>query len=164
MQSGAVDDHAGLVVVAHLLESERAADHVAGKALPAFGVVGFAADPVVHREAGVTPLEHAFSESGIQHAFRTQEIQYLVSQRLTKRRFRQRRQHPEGAGGQEHAVGNQGVNVRIESHEIAEGLHVQDKGGLAVRRHHLEAGLEECGYQAAEFAEVSATMAKERPN
>jgi len=28
----------------------------------------------------------------------------------------------------------------------------------------LEAGLEECGYQAAEFAEVSATMAEERPN
>jgi hypothetical protein len=89
---------------------------------------------------------------------------HLVSQRLTKRRFRQRRQYPEGAGGQEYAIGYQGVNVRIESHEIAKGLHVQDKGGLAARRHHLEAGLEECGYQAAEFAEVSATMAEERPN
>jgi len=82
VQSGTVDDHAGVAVVAHLLESERATDHVAGKALPAVGVGGIAADPVVHREAGVTPPEHAFSESGIQHAFRTQEIRYLVSPSL----------------------------------------------------------------------------------
>jgi len=31
-------------------------------------------------------------------------------------------------------------------------------------RHHFEAGLEERGYQAAKFAEVSATMVEERPN
>jgi hypothetical protein len=36
-------------------------------------------------------------------------MQYLVSQRLTKRRLRQRRQHPEGSGGQNHAVGNQSM-------------------------------------------------------
>jgi hypothetical protein len=58
-------------------------------------------------------------------------------------------------------LADQGVNVRIES-QIAEGLHLQDKGGLAVRGHHLEAGLEECGNQGAEFDDVSATMAEER--
>ena len=31
---GAVDDHAGLLVVAHLLERERAANHVTGEPLP----------------------------------------------------------------------------------------------------------------------------------
>ena len=68
VQPGAVNDHARLLVVAHLLEGERTADHVASKALLAIGIVGFAADPVVHREAGVTPLEHAFSECGNQAA------------------------------------------------------------------------------------------------
>lgn len=78
------------------------------------GIVGFAADPVVHREARVAPVEHAVSESGIQHTFGTQEMQYLVTQRIAKRRLRQRRQHPEGTGGQEHAVGDQGVNDSIQ--------------------------------------------------
>jgi len=43
VQFGAVDDHAGLLVVAHLLEGERASDHITGKALPAFEIVGFVA-------------------------------------------------------------------------------------------------------------------------
>jgi len=47
VQLGAVDDHAGLLVVAHLLEGEGTANHVPGKTFPAFGVGGFAADPVV---------------------------------------------------------------------------------------------------------------------
>lgn len=59
VQFGAVDHHAGLVVVAHLPECEGAADHVAGKALPAIGIVGFGADAVVDREAGMAPCEHA---------------------------------------------------------------------------------------------------------
>lgn len=101
------------------LEGEVAANHVSGEPLPAGGIL--AADPVVHREAGVTPVEHAFSESGIQHALGAEEIEQLVAQRLTECRFRQRRQHPEGSGEQEHAVGDQGVNVRIEGDEIAEG-------------------------------------------
>ncbi|MEJ2247761.1 MAG: hypothetical protein P8Y80_17065 [Acidobacteriota bacterium] len=94
VQLGAVDDHGGLLVVAHLLEGEGTANHVAGETLPAFGVGGFAADAVVHREAGVTPLEYAFSESGLQHTFGTQEMQYLVSQRLTE--HRNTRKVPEG--------------------------------------------------------------------
>ena len=36
-----------IAVVAHLLEGERAADHVAGTALPTIGIVGFGADAVV---------------------------------------------------------------------------------------------------------------------
>ena len=51
MQLGAIDDHAGLAVLAHLLERERAANHVAGEALPAFGIVGPSTDAVMHREA-----------------------------------------------------------------------------------------------------------------
>ncbi len=48
---GAVDDHAGFAVVAHFLECERAANHVAGEALPAFGIGGLGTDSVMDRKA-----------------------------------------------------------------------------------------------------------------
>ena len=47
VQFGAVDDRAGLGVVAHLLESEGTADHVAGEALSGVGVGRFAANAVM---------------------------------------------------------------------------------------------------------------------
>jgi len=48
---GAVDDHAGIAVVTHFLECERAANHVAGEALPAFGIGGLDIDSVMDRKA-----------------------------------------------------------------------------------------------------------------
>jgi hypothetical protein len=43
--------------VAHLLERERAADHVAGEALPAFGIVGPGMDTVVDRVSVFKQME-----------------------------------------------------------------------------------------------------------
>jgi hypothetical protein len=57
VQPGTVDDHAGLLVAAHLLEGEGAANYLSGETLSAFGVGCFAANPVVQREAGVTPTQ-----------------------------------------------------------------------------------------------------------
>ncbi len=76
---------------------------------PHVHALGFGADAIVNREAGMAPCEHAVSESGIQHTFGTQEMQYLVTQRIAKRRVRQRRQHLKRAGGQENAIGDQGM-------------------------------------------------------
>ncbi len=47
VQFGAIDDHAGLLIIAHLVECKRAANHVAGHALASFGIGGLAADAVV---------------------------------------------------------------------------------------------------------------------
>jgi hypothetical protein len=90
MQFGAVDDHAGLLIEAHLLERERAADHVKGEALAAFGVGGLGADAVVDRKARMTPLAHAIGETGVQHALGAEEIEHLVTQRFTEFRLGQR--------------------------------------------------------------------------
>lgn len=76
----------------------------------------------------MAPFEHALGKLGRQHAFVAQNIQYLVAQGLTERCLRQRRQHPKRAGGQEHAVSDQGMDMWTESHEVAEGLHVEYKG------------------------------------
>ncbi len=54
--------------------------------------------------------------------------------------------------------------MRVEGHEVAEGLHVQDEGGLTARLYRFEAGLQEFGDQAAELAEIAATVAEERPD
>ena len=47
----AIDDRAGVLIKAHLVECKWAADHVAGEALSAFGIVAFAANAIVYREA-----------------------------------------------------------------------------------------------------------------
>ncbi len=73
-----------------------------------------------------------------------------MTQCFTKCVFRQRRQYPEGAGGQKHAVGDQSMDVRVESHEVAEGLHVEDKGWLSAPFHGLEAGFQQSGNQLAQ--------------
>lgn len=67
-------------------KSRKAANHVTGKMLPPFGVGGFAADPVVHREAGVTPLKHAFGCSGARAAKR-----HATERRYPRRRHDVRR-------------------------------------------------------------------------
>ncbi len=54
--------------------------------------------------------------------------------------------------------------MRFEGHDVAEGLHVKDEGALTARLYRFEAGLEEFGDQAAELAEVTATVAEERPD
>lgn len=74
---------------------------------------------------------------------------------------------PAGAAGPERqkgAVGNQGVDVRVEGHKIAEGLRAQDEGRLAARFDSFEAGLEQSGDDLAQGAELRATIAKERPD
>jgi hypothetical protein len=68
VQFGAIDDHAGFTVVAHLVERKGAADHVAGEVLATFGAGGLGADAIVNRKSGVTPLAHAIGKTGIQHA------------------------------------------------------------------------------------------------
>ena len=90
VQFGAVDDHAGLLIKAHLLERERAADHVASEALAAFGIGGLGTDAIVYRESGVTPLAHAIGQTRIQHALSAEKIEHLVTQRFTEFRLGQR--------------------------------------------------------------------------
>ena len=96
----------------HLLERERAADHVAAEPLPALGIVGYCVDPVMHRETRVMPLKHAVREPRRQHALGAEEIEQLAAQGFAEQCLGQRRQYPEGAGGQENAVGDQGMNNR----------------------------------------------------
>jgi len=83
MQFGTIDDCASVWCITHLLKRERAADHVAGESLAAFGIEGFAADAVVHGEAGMAPVLHALGKVGAEHAFGGQEIQHLVAQRCS---------------------------------------------------------------------------------
>jgi len=54
--------------------------------------------------------------------------------------------------------------MRLEGHEVAEGLHIQDEGGLTTRLYRFEAGLQEFSSQAAELAEIAATVAEEWPD
>ena len=54
--------------------------------------------------------------------------------------------------------------MRVEGHEVAKGLHIEDEGGLAVRVHGLEARFQQSGDQAAELPQIAATVAKEWPN
>ena len=95
----------------------------------------------MHREPRVTPLKHALCESGRQHTLGTEEINQLMAQGFAEQCLGQWWQHPEGAGGQENAIGNQGMNMRIKRDEIAECLHVEDEGGLATRLQGVEAGV-----------------------
>ena len=89
------------------------------------------------REARVTPLQHALSESAIQHALGAEEIEYLVAQRLAEGGLGQGWQHPQRAGGQEYTVGHPRMDMRVEGHEIAASLHVQQGvwPGYAGRHH-----------------------------
>ena len=54
--------------------------------------------------------------------------------------------------------------MRVEGHQITESLHIQNEGGLTARLYRFEAGLQEFGDQAAELAEIAATVAEERPD
>lgn len=56
------------------------------------------------------------------------------------------------------------MDIRVEGHDVAEGLHVQDEGGLTVRCHDLEAGFQRKGDQSAELSEIAAPVAEEGPN
>ena len=84
MRFGAIDDRAGVLIKAHLVECKWAADHVAGEALSAFGIAGFAANAIVYRKARVAPLQHAPGEAGIQHALIAEEVEHLQPQRLDR--------------------------------------------------------------------------------
>ena len=64
---------------------------------------------------------------------------------MLKSSLRDRGQHSEAAGGVEHAVSHQGVDMRIERDQIAEGLDVKDKAGPACRSHGVEALIEQLG-------------------
>ena len=44
--------------------------------------------------------------------------------RFTERGVWQPRQYPEHAGGQKQDVSNQGVDVWVKGHEVAEGVYV----------------------------------------
>jgi len=59
---GAIGEHARFMVIAHLVECKRTADHVAGEPLTSFGIGGLAAD--VHGEARASPLAHAMGVMG----------------------------------------------------------------------------------------------------
>jgi hypothetical protein len=54
-------------------------------------------------------------------------------------------EHPERAGGQEYAIGDQRMDVRVEGDEVAEGLHVKNESGLTPRFHCFEAGPQQAG-------------------
>ena len=54
--------------------------------------------------------------------------------------------------------------MRVEGHEVTEGLHVEDKGRLSARFHAFEAGLQQSGYQPAQCARIAATKAEEGPD
>ena len=133
MQFGAIDDHARFTVIAQFVECKRTADHVAGEPLTSFGIGGLAADAVVHRETRVSPLAHAMGEIGSEGVFFAQEIEHFVAQRFAGSVLGQQRQYPKCAGRKKHAIGYQGMDMRVEGHEVAEGLHVQDEGGLTAR-------------------------------
>ncbi len=64
----------------------------------------------MHREARVMSLKHALREPRRQYALGAQEIEQLMAQGFAEQCLGQRWQHPEGAGGQENAIGNQGMN------------------------------------------------------
>jgi hypothetical protein len=54
------------------------------------------------------------------------------------------------------------MNMRIKGDEVAECLHVEDEGGLAMWLQGVEAGLDESCGQPAKLTEITATIAKER--
>ncbi len=62
MHLGAVHDHAGRGVVAHLLEREGSAYHVPGELLSPLRVGSLHTFTVVHREARVSPGEQALGK------------------------------------------------------------------------------------------------------
>ncbi len=66
-------------------------------------------------------------------AFIAQEIEHFVAQRFAESILGRRREYPKCAGWQKHAIGYQGMDMRVEGHEVAEGLHVQDERGLTAR-------------------------------
>jgi len=153
MEFGTVEDHAGVAVVGHLLEREGRADPVTGQLLAALGVAGPDPDRVVDREAGMWPLAHALGELGVEAGFRAEKVQNLLMQGFDERLFRDRRQDAEAAGGVEHAIGDQGMDVRVEGDHVAEGLDVEDEAGPAFRGHCLEAFAEQVGDDLAKPGE-----------
>ena len=92
-----------------------------------------------------------------------EKIEHLVPQRFTKFRLGQRGQHPERAGRQEYAIGDQRMDVWVEGDKVAEGLHVKNERGLTPRFHGFEAGPQQAGNQPANLTEMAAVVAKERP-
>ena len=153
MEFGAVEDHARFRVVGHLLEREGRADPVTGQLLAALGVAGPDPDRVVDREAGMWPLAHALGELGVEAGFRAEELEDPVAQAFPERLFRDRRQDAEAAGGVEDAIGDQGVDVRVEGDQVAEGLDVEDEAGPAFGSHCLEAFAEQVGDDLAKPGE-----------
>ncbi len=68
------------------------------------------------REARMAPGFHALGKIGAEHTFGGEEFQHLVAQRFTECCLGQRRQHSERAGGEKDAVGNQGMDMRVEGY------------------------------------------------
>ena len=135
MEFGAIDDHAGLPVIGHFLQGEGIADHIAGEALSAFGIMSPNMDAVMDREAGMSPLSHALGELWVEAGMLTEEVQDPVTQSFNQCGFGDGRQDAESAGRVEHAIGDQGVHMWIERDQFAEGLNIENKGGLSSTGH-----------------------------
>jgi len=118
----AVDHGARSRVVAHLGECERRAQHVGGELVSAFGVIGRDAYLVVNGKAAIAPTEHAAAKFLRGHALLDQKIQHRAAKPALEQRLRNWRQWGECAIDAKHPVGAQNMDVRMEAHQVAEGL------------------------------------------
>jgi len=113
-------------------EAERAAGHVLGEAVDGVAVAGFDADGAVDVEAGVPPGADLLDERVVDEVLVEQEPKDLVLPEAEERLVGRFGQVDELAVGREGAVGDQGVQVRVEVDELAEGLDGQHAAGANV--------------------------------
>ena len=110
MHARAVDDHACLRVIGHLLQRQRRAQHVLRKFLAALHILGAHAHAVVHRKAAVAPGEHSRGQALGEHPLADEQL----GRPGAKARFEQLRQNsgqpdersvlPENAIGGKHMM------------------------------------------------------------
>ena len=132
IELGAVDDGVGGGFQRHFCDGEGVAENVLGEFFEfgfVFGRDGFAR---VEVESGVFPGEQHLDAFGGKEFEGDEEFEEVGAEEFFERFEREWRQRMEDAVAGEEAVGDEGVEVRVEVEVFAEGVQGEDEGGLGV--------------------------------
>lgn len=113
-------------------------------------------------EAAVAPSEHARRQPHANGTLGHEQLEHFGTKALFEQFHGNRRQHDEHAIGAKQTVGGKHMDMRVEGHQIAEGLYEQDQA-----RASLDPGTgigldQQSLHDMAQLSEQSAPARKER--
>lgn len=151
----AVDHAPALRVIPHFLLGERRAKGVLRHCASPCGILAVDSNSITHAEARVPPAEQFPDQRLVNPSFSLKHLQDAMAKELLQMSHVQPGQCVELTGSANHPVRHQGMEMRVEFHQIPERLDGDDhpRDGLGVHPCGLKEGLQRIIGALPEFAQ-----------